>query len=115
MLPMHLTPIGSGAILVEPADALDPAASEQYLVTLAAAIQRHGAHTLFYDLRHVPVIDEVYYGWLMAVHRVCSVLGAEFVPLHIRPAVAFALTHQLTGPVPFRCVAEVEYLDPKRP
>ncbi|MHB1951673.1 MAG: STAS domain-containing protein [Acidiferrobacteraceae bacterium] len=108
MLPMHVTPIGSGALLAEPGDALDPGAPEQYLDELAALIRRHGARTFFYDLQHVPVVDQVYYEWLVSIHRLCSLLGAEFVPLHIRPAAAFALTRLLSAPPPFRCVAEVD-------
>lgn len=110
-VPMHVTPIGSGALLAEPGDALNPATPERYLDRLAALIRQHGAHTFFYDMEHVPVIDPVYYDWLVAVHRMCVLLGAEFVPLHIRPAAAFALTRLLTGPTPFRCVAEVEHLE----
>lgn len=110
-LPMHVTPIGDGAVLVEPSDSLDPAAADQYIERLGEILLRMGARTLFYDLAHVALVDQVYYAWLVALHRSCHMLGVEFVSLHMRPVTAFALAQILDHPVPFRCVTTtVDYV-----
>jgi len=107
---MHVTPIGGDALLVEPSDALDPTAADQYLETLGDILLAHDARTLFYDLTHVAIVDQVYYGWLLALYRSCQMLGVEFVSLHMRPVTAYALSQIIDEPVPFRCVmATVDY------
>lgn len=103
-LPMHVTPIGGHAVLVEPSDALDPTAADQYIEVLGRTLLRLGARTLFYDLTHVVLVDAVYYAWLLALYRSCHMLGVELVSLHMRPVTAFALARIIDQPVPFRCV-----------
>ncbi|OBS10167.1 hypothetical protein [Acidihalobacter prosperus] len=104
---MHLTRIGLGNILLEPGEGLDPADPDAYLEPLLAHIQRRAACRLIYDLKNVPLIDEVYYRWLLAVHALCGIANIEMVVVHMRPAAAFALSRLIDEPPPFRCALEV--------
>ena len=107
-LPMHLTPIGDGGVLLEPGDGLDPGAPDLYLEEVIAMLQGHATRRLFYDLRQVAVIDHVYYRWLNALFRTCRVVGIELVAVNMRPATAFALTQIMTTSAPFRCALNVD-------
>jgi hypothetical protein len=102
---MHLTPIGGGAVLLEPGEALDPGAPDRYAVPY---LQERGARRLIYDLSNVPVVDELYYAWLLQVHRLCRVAGIELVAANMHADVAFALSLQLHEPPPFACALDVD-------
>ncbi|HKK14025.1 MAG TPA: hypothetical protein VKA14_05120, partial [Gammaproteobacteria bacterium] len=97
---MHLTPIGSGIVLLEPTDGLDPTDSEAYLQPLVGFLQRRRTSRLIYDLKNVPLVDNVYYQWLHALHRMCRITGIELVVANMAPAAAYALAQLLDGPPP---------------
>ena len=105
---MHLTPIGNGNVLLEPGEGLDPSDPDAYLTALLAHLQQQGARRLVYDLKNVPLVDTVYYDWLMAVHAQCRVMNIEMVAVHMRPPAAYALTQTLAAPPPFRCALDVD-------
>lgn len=105
---MHLTRIGQGNILLEPGEGLNPADPDTYLEPLLAQIQKYAPQRLIYDLKDVPIIDEVYYQWLVAVQSACSLANIEMVVVHMRPAAAFALSQIIEVTPPFRCALSVE-------
>ena len=108
MRDMHLTPIGDRTVLLEPTEALDPSDPEAYLVALIGFLQKHGSARLLYDLRHVPVVDNVYYDWLKAVYATCQVANIRMIAVNIRPPTAYALALRLSEPPPFTCALDVD-------
>lgn len=104
---MHLTPIGHGLVLLEPGEGLDPTDISTYLVPLLQFLHSRKAKRLLYDLRSIPVIDEVYYAWLVRVHNACYVQGVELVAVNIKPQAAYALSLILEHKPPFTCVLDV--------
>lgn len=105
---MHLTPIGDGNVLLEPGTGLDPADPAAYLVPVLQVLQAHSARRLLYDLKNVPLLDEVYFRWLTALHGACRISGIDLVTVNMQPEAAFALSHLLTGPPPFVCARDVD-------
>lgn len=105
---MHLTLLGSGAVLLEPGEGLDPTDSSTYLIPLLQLLESRKATRLLYDLKYVPVIDEVYYHWLIKVHNACQVKGVELVVVNMQPQTAFALALTLEQKPPFRCALDVD-------
>ena len=105
---MHLTPIGSRTVLREPRDGMDPGDPEAYAEPLLQYLQQSQARRLIYDLKNVPVIDELYYAWLVRVSALCQIAGIELVTANMRPAAAYALALMLTAPPPFTCALDVD-------
>lgn len=105
---MHLTPIGSGIVLLEPGEGLDPSDPDAYLEPLVGYLQRQRASRLIYDLTSVPLIDSVYYRWLKTVSDICRVTGVQLVVVNMAPPAAFALSRILDGPPPFLCALNVD-------
>lgn len=105
---MHLTPIGDGNVLLEPGQGLDPSNPDGIMESLLARLQQNGARRLLYDLKKLPVIDRLYYDWLIHLHRGCRVCGIELVAVNIHPAAAFGLSLQLESTPPFRCALDVD-------
>jgi hypothetical protein len=105
---MHLTPIGSAIVLLEPGDGLDPSDPDTYLEPLAALLQGQAARRLIYDLSTVRVIDLLYYKWLKSVHAICAVCGVEMVVAGMSPSAAYALAHILDETPPFACALNVD-------
>lgn len=104
---MHLTAIGEGAVLLEPTEGLDPGEPDAYLVPLIGSLQQMRAQRLLYDLRNVPVIDSLYYGWLASVAAMCRISGIDMVVVNMRPATAYALALTLKDNPPFGCALDV--------
>ncbi len=104
---MHLTPIGDGNVLLEPGAGLDPGDPAAYLIPVLEVLQTHAARRLLYDLKNVPLLDEIYYEWLAALHAACRISGIELVTVNMQPEAAFALSHLLSGPPPFQCARDV--------
>ena len=107
--PWHLTPIGLGIYLFEPREGLDPRAAEAYLGPLIAVLRSGQARSLFYDVKEVAVIDDLYYGWLMRLYHACRLVSVDFQVAHIRPETAYALSSWLPSLPPFRCILEIDH------
>jgi hypothetical protein len=108
---MHLTPIGSGKVLLEPEFGLDPGQPGRYLDPLIGRLQDVGATRLLYDLKKIPVIDSLYYHWLISLHDACKICGIELIAVRITPAAAYGLAFTLEAMPPFRCVLDVDAVD----
>lgn len=105
---MHLTAIGRGRVLLEPELGLDPAEPERYLDDLISHLQATRASKLLYDLKKIPVIDDVYYQWLMTLHSACLICGIELVAVNISAAAAYGLSLQIDCLPPFTCARDVD-------
>ena len=105
---MHLTSIGNRTMLLEPGDGLDPGSHDDYVIDLMQMLQKANAHTLMYDLNNVPLIDAVYYEWLVKLHHICAVSNMEFIATNIRPTAAFTLATTLKQPPLFKCSLDVD-------
>jgi len=105
---MHLTAIGDGNMLLEPTDGLDPSSPDEYIAELTEVLQSEGAHTLMYDLKQVPLIDQVYYTWLVYLNNLCRLTNVELIIVNIRTTVAFSLAMSLKQPPPFKCSLDVD-------
>lgn len=105
---MHLTSIGNNNMLLEPGDGLDPDAPDEYVVDLMQMLQKANARTLMYDLKNVPLIDAVYYAWLVKLHHLCVLANMDFIATNIRPTAAFSLATSLKQPPLFKCALDVD-------
>lgn len=105
---MHMTSIGSNIMLLEPGDGLDPSMPDEYVVDIMQIMQKADARTLMYDLKSVPLIDEVYYAWLVKLHRLCALSNIELIATTIRPTAAFSLATSLKKPPLFKCSLDVD-------
>jgi anti-anti-sigma regulatory factor len=104
---MHLTAIGSGKVLLEPELGLDPAEPDRYLEPLIQHLQAMQASRLLYDLKKIPLIDEVYYQWLLTLYNACRICGIELVTVNIGAAAAFGLAMNIDKLPPFTCARDV--------
>lgn len=95
-------------MLLEPSDALDPSEPDEYVIELMSIMQKEEAQTLMYDLKHIPLIDRVYYGWLVRLHDLCCLANVELIVVNIRPTAAFALAMGLSQSPPFKCALDVD-------
>lgn len=105
---MHLTPLGDGAVLLEPGEGLDPGDPDAYVEPLVGYLQECAADRLIYDLGQVVVIDDLYYDWLVRLSRACRVSGVRMVAANIHAPAAFALAQQLAADPPFDCALDVD-------
>jgi len=105
---MHLTAIGDNNMLLEPSDALDPSSPGDYTAELMGILQQEDAHTLMYDLKQVPMIDQVYYDWLISLNNLCRLANVQLIVVNIRPTAAFSLAMSLKAPPPFKCSLDVD-------
>jgi len=105
---MHLTSLGAGSVLLEPAEALDPSQQDDMVVPLAKSMQQMRARQLLYDLKSVAVIDKLYFEWLCRVSAICRISGVEMVVVNIRPPAAYALAVLMEKSPPFRCALNVD-------
>jgi|OpeIllAssembly_1097287.scaffolds.fasta_scaffold60113_2 rsbT antagonist protein RsbS len=111
---IHLTPIGAGDLLLEPSESLDPSRDDQ-LETLVAALQRHQARRLIYDLKNVRLIDTVYFRWLTGLQAICQIAGVRMIVIHMQPTAAFALSQLIRDRPRFECALDIEHLPPEPP
>jgi len=105
---MHLTAIGAQNVLLEPGAGLDPSDPDVYLEPLLRHLQTNNAERLLYDLSDVPVIDDVYYDWLLRLNTICKFANIELVTVNISPAVAYALSAIINADPPFTCALNVK-------
>ncbi|MCW8924069.1 MAG: STAS domain-containing protein [Gammaproteobacteria bacterium] len=105
---MHLTAIGDNNMLLEPTDALDPSSPDDYVAELMEVLQKEEAQTLMYDLNQVPLIDQVYYNWLIRLNNLCRLANVELVIVNIRTTAAFSLAMSLKTAPPFKCSLDVD-------
>ncbi|MDH5711729.1 MAG: hypothetical protein OEZ15_08720 [Gammaproteobacteria bacterium] len=105
---MHLTAIGDSSMLLEPGDSLDPSDPDNYIAELMEVMQREGARTLMYDLEKVPLIDQIYYAWLVRLNALCHLANVELIVVNIRTTAAFSLAMGLKEPPPFKCSLDVD-------
>ena len=105
---MHITPIGNRKILLEPGDSLDPDSPDDYVVELMNTLHTESTDTLIYDLKKVPLIDEVYYAWLVRLNKLCGLSNINMVIVNIRTTAAFSLATSMKEPPPFKCSLDVE-------
>ena len=108
---MHLTPIGDGKVLLEPEFGLDPGQPERYLDPLIGRLQAVRATQLLYDLKKIPLIDSLYYQWLVSLHAAARICGIEMIVVRITPEAAYGLACTLQAMPPFRCVLDVDAAD----
>ncbi|WP_236860615.1 STAS domain-containing protein [Candidatus Reidiella endopervernicosa] len=105
---MHLTPIGEGNVLLEPGEGLDASDPDAYLVEMIDRLQQLSARRLIYDLKSIPLIDTLYYEWLLSVNSMCQIAGIEMVVVNIRPPVAYNLALMIKETPPFGCALDVD-------
>lgn len=105
---MHITPIGNRKILLEPGDSLDPGSPDEYVVDLMDALHTESTDTLIYDLKKVPLIDDIYYAWLIRLNKLCALSNIDMVIVNIRTTAAFSLATSMKQPPPFKCSLDVE-------
>jgi len=105
---MHITPIGNRKILLEPGDSLDPDSPDEYVVELMDALHTESTDTLIYDLKKVPLIDDIYYAWLIRLNKLCGLSNIDMIIVNIRTTAAFSLATSMKEPPPFKCSLDVE-------
>ncbi|NWG86951.1 MAG: hypothetical protein HXY26_05470 [Hydrogenophilaceae bacterium] len=105
---LHLTRIGQGRFLMEPNEGLDVSQRDEVLIAILTRLQEGQASLVYYDLGNVPLVDEVYYGWLAMLARACSAINVRMICVQMQPTAAFALSSMLQGPPPFETALSVE-------
>jgi rsbT antagonist protein RsbS len=88
---LHLTQIGSGDFLLEPARSLNIQDQGELIVGVVARLMQARATRLYYDLSSVQLIDPLYYSWLDALARAALTANVRMVCVNMQPAAAFAL------------------------
>lgn len=104
---IHLTSIGDNNMLLEPGDGLNPDTPDEYVVELMRLMQNSNTRTLLYDLESVPLIDEIYYIWLVRLHHLCTLVNIELIATNICPTAAFSLAASIQQPPPFKCALDI--------
>jgi len=107
---IHLTPIGDGNVLLEPGEGLDPSDPGALVAPVLEFLQNNEARRLVYALKHVRLIDEVYYAWLTKLSATCRIANVEMVTVNMQPAAAYALSLTLDKPTPFTCALDIHHL-----
>lgn len=105
---VHLTPIGEGDFLLEPAQGLDIANSDHLIEEILAKVQLGKGQRLYYDLSELGLIDPVYYEWMRMLARACQTVNIKMVCIHMQPTAAFGLSQFLQEIPPFVCALDVE-------
>lgn len=108
---IHLTPIGSGKVLLEPGIGLDPSDTEGLIPEILDQLRRKNAVSLFYDLSRIPVIDTLYYDWLCFLARACSASAISMTVIRMQPTAACSLSLFITQDPPFACALDTEHQD----
>jgi rsbT antagonist protein RsbS len=97
---VHLTRIGKGNFLLEPLRSMNIQDQGTLMREVVAYVQQEQGLRLYYDLNGVPVIDQVYYGWLDKLARTCQALNIKMICINMQPTAAFTLSKFLsTRPV----------------
>ena len=88
---LHLTQIGSGDFLLEPARSLNIRDQGKLIEILVARMQHGSATRMYYDLSEQAIIDPIYYAWLNKLARALLTINVKMVCIHMQPTAAFAL------------------------
>lgn len=105
---LHLTPIGNGAMLLEPSMALDVGEHGAMLEEIIRRLQRGGATRLYYDLEQLAIIEPLYYHWLNMLARACHTINVRMTCIHMQPTAAYALARYMEQPPEFETGMEVD-------
>lgn len=105
---LHLTPIGNGAMLLEPSLGLDVADCGSMLEDIVRRLQRSGSTRLYYDLEQLAIIEPLYYNWLNRLARACHTINVKMTCIHMQPTAAFALSRYMEQPPEFETGMEVD-------
>jgi rsbT antagonist protein RsbS len=103
----HLTPIGGGNFLLEPSRSLDISQQDRLVIEVINRLQQARSQRLYYDLAELPVIEQVYYGWLDRLARACSAINIRMVCIHMQPTAAFGLAHIIVEAPVFETALDV--------
>lgn len=88
---LHLTRIGNGDFLLEPAPSLNIGDKGELIVGIVTHLMQAKVSCLYYDLSDVPLIDPHYYYWLDELARAARTTNVKMVCINMQPAAAFAL------------------------
>lgn len=108
----HLTPIGTGVFLFEPARSLNIRDSDSLMDAIIGRLHAVSAQRLYYDLASVPLIDRVYYNWLNTLARACQAVNVKMICIHIQPTAAYSLTQVMDGAPAFATALDVNVRSP---
>ena len=90
-LSLHLTKIGSGDFLLEPARSLNIRDQSSHIEYITARLLQARATRLYYDLSSLALIDPLYYAWLDALARASQTVNVKMICVNMQPTAAFAL------------------------
>jgi rsbT antagonist protein RsbS len=88
---LHLTQIGEGAVLLEPAKSLNIQDPVEITKSVTAYLIQAGASRLYYDLSNLPLIDQLYCRWLDTLARSAQVINVQMICINMQPTAAFTL------------------------
>lgn len=94
---VHLTRIGKGNYLLEPLRSMNIQDQDALIREVVMQVQQEQGGRLYYDLDGVPVIDQVYYGWLDKLARTCLMVNIKMICINMQPTAAFTLSKFLTS------------------
>jgi rsbT antagonist protein RsbS len=89
---LHLTKIGNGDYLLEPANSLNLNDQARLIESVAARLIKEHASRLYYDLSTLSLIDPLYYSWLNALARAAQTINVKMICINMQPTAAFALS-----------------------
>ena len=88
---VHITKIGSGDFLLEPAPSLNIRDQSKHIEHITARLLQARATCLYYDLSGLALIDPLYYAWLDALARAAQTVNVKMICINMQPTAAFAL------------------------
>ena len=94
-LSFHLTKIGSGDFLLEPAKSLNIREQSGHIENITARLLQTRASRLYYDLSGLALIDPLYYSWLDALARAAQTVNVKMICINMQPTAACALSRFL--------------------
>lgn len=94
---IHLTCIGRGSFLLEPLRSLNIQDAGQLMQDIVEQLQQGRGARLYYDLNGLPVIDQLYYGWLDKLARICQTVNIKMICINMQPTAAFTLSSFLSS------------------
>lgn len=103
----HLTPIGGGDFLLEPARSLDIGDHDALVEGILTRLQNARSTRLFYDLAELQIIEPRYYDWLNTLARGCQAINVRMVCIHMQPTAAFTLSQFMTASPDFETARDV--------
>ena len=94
---VHLTRIGKGNFLLEPLRSMNIQDQGALMQEIVTQMQQGQGARLYFDLSGLPVIDQIYYGWLDQLARTCQVVNIKMICINMQPTAAFTLSKFLTN------------------